>query len=49
MRRNIIINKGSSLITIPKALAEALKLEKGKKVDITIVGKRIVVEPLEER
>jgi antitoxin component of MazEF toxin-antitoxin module len=44
MKRKIIINKGSALITIPKALAEALNLlEKGRNVNVTIEGKRIIV------
>jgi len=48
MKRNIIINKGSAQVTLPKAFAETLRLEKGDRVNVTLEGGKIVIAPEED-
>jgi AbrB family looped-hinge helix DNA binding protein len=40
-------NDSTELIYIPKAVKQALNLRKGTYVKLSIVGKKLVVEPLE--
>lgn len=46
--RNVSSNPNSLMLTIPRYIVETLKLSTNQEVEVKLVGKKIVIEPIIE-
>ncbi|MGC9778982.1 MAG: AbrB/MazE/SpoVT family DNA-binding domain-containing protein [Candidatus Heimdallarchaeota archaeon] len=46
-KRKVIYNSGSYRISVPIEIAEAFEIQKGQMLQISVEGKRIIVELIE--